>query len=252
MGALQRPDGRVKPVELAAYTVGALLILSGVAHLAVLVAGGGSWDGPVSMRKPMTFGLSFGLTLINVTLLASYVPLKNRSRALLLGAFAAACLLETVLVSVQAWRGVPSHFNIETPFDATVAQALAIGGFTLVALIVVLTVAVFRHAAALPPPMRLALQAGFVALVGAQAVGGVMIATGMRLVFSGDAQRAYSTAGWLKPAHGVLMHGILVLPLLAWLTAKLDWDERRQVRAVGAGAILYAVAVAAVIVSVQR
>ena len=164
----------------------------------------------MSLRKPATFGLSFGLTLVNVTFIASFVRLKDRTRTLLLGVFAAACVLETFLVSLQAWRGVPSHFNVETPFDAAVAQALAVGGFTLVAVIVVLTVAAFRDRTALPPALRLAIRAGFVALVGAQIVGGVMIGTGMRLVFGGDPQRAYATGGWLKPVHAALMHGILV------------------------------------------
>jgi hypothetical protein len=238
------PDG-TRPVERAAYWIGGLLILSGVIHFAVLVAGGGTWQGPLSLRKPTTFGLSFGLTLINVTFIASFVPLRDRSRTLLLGAFAAACVLETFLVSLQAWRGVPSHFNVGTPFDAAVARTLAIGGFALVAIIVTLTVAVFRHGIGGPPPLRLAIRAGFTALVGAQVVGGVMIATGMRLVFAGDPQRAYATGGWLKPVHAVLMHGILVLPLLAWLIARSPWDERRQMQGVRTAIGVYALAVAA-------
>ncbi len=48
-----------------------------------------------------------------MTFIASFLPLKDRSRTLLLGTFAAACVLETFLVSLQAWRGVPSHFNVE-------------------------------------------------------------------------------------------------------------------------------------------
>jgi hypothetical protein len=233
----------VKTIERAAYWTGGLLVLSGVIHLALLVTSGGTWEGPLSLRKPATFGLSFGVTLVNVTLIASFVPLKNRSRALLLGLFTAACVLETFLVSLQTWRGVPSHFNVETPFDAAIAQTLALGGFTLVAIIIVLTVTVFRHGRALPPPLRLAIRAGFVALVGAQVVGGVMIATGMRLVFGGDPQSAYATGGWLKPVHGVLMHGILVLPLLAWLMARSNWDERSQMRGVHTAIAVYALVV---------
>jgi hypothetical protein len=233
----------VKPVERAAYAIGVLLMLSGIIHLAVLLIGGGTWEGPLSLRKPMTFGLSFGLTLVNVTLIASFVPLRNRSRTLLLGIFAAACVLETVLVSLQAWRGVPSHFNVETPFDAAVAQTLALGGFTLVMVIVLLTVAAFRHGLAVPPPLRLAIRAGLLALVGAQIAGAVMIATGMRLVFGGNPQLAYATGGWLKPVHAVLMHGVLLLPLLAWLVSKLGWNERMQSQAMWTGVALYAVVI---------
>ena len=243
---------RMRPVERAAYVIGGLLMLSGVIHLAVLLISGGTWEGPVSLRKPMTFGLSFGLTLINVTVIASYMPLKDRSRTLLLGVFTAACVLETVLVSLQAWRGVPSHFNVETPFDAAVAQTLALGGFTLVAVIVLLTVAGFRHRQGLPPLLRLAIRAGLVALVGAQIAGGVMIATGMRLVFGGHPQLAYATGGWLKPVHAVLMHGILVLPLLAWLVSTTGWNQRTQSQAVWIGLALYAVVMlGAVLLSVR-
>jgi hypothetical protein len=234
----------MKGVERAAYWTGGLLLLSGVMHLVVLLTSGGTWEGPLSLRKPTTFGLSFGLTLVNVTLITSFLPLRNRSRTLLLGLFTTACALETFLVSLQTWRGVPSHFNVETPFDAAIAQTLAVGGFTLVAIIIALTVAVFRHGGALPPAVRLAIRAGFVALVGAQVVGGVMIATGMRLVFGGDPQGAYATGGWLKSVHGVLMHGILVLPLLAWLIARTNSDERSQKRGVRAAIAVYALVVA--------
>jgi hypothetical protein len=229
----------VKTVERAAYLVGALLILSGLTHLVILLMSGGSWEGPLSLRKPTTFGLSFGLTLINVTFITSFLSIKDRTRTLLLGIFATACVLETFLVSLQAWRGVPSHFNVETPFDAAVAQTLAAGGFTLVAVIVTLTIIALRDKTSLRPGLRLATRAGWVALVGAQVAGGVMIGTGMRLVFGGDPQRAYATGGWLKPVHAVLMHGILVLPLASWLISRTDWDERTRSRAIWSVIALY-------------
>ena len=222
---------------------GGLLMLSGAIHFGILLIGGGAWEGPLSLRKAITFGVSFGLTLVNVAFIASFVPLKDRIRTLLLGIFTAACVLETFLVSLQVWRGVPSHFNVETPFDAAVARTLALGGFTLVAIIVALTVAVFRARTALPPGLRQAILAGFAALVGAQIVGGLMIATGVRLVFSGDPQRAYATGGWLKPIHAVLMHGILILPLLAWQISRTGWDERARTLALRAGMAIYGVVV---------
>jgi hypothetical protein len=242
----------VNAVERVAYWTGGLLITSGIIHLAVLLIGGGTWNGPLSLRKPTMFGVSFGVTLVNVTAIASLLTLRDRSRALLLGVFAAACVLETFLVSLQAWRGVPSHFNIGTPLDAAIAQALAVGGFTLVVVVLVLTVAAFRQRAALSRPLWLAIRAGLVALVGAQVAGGVMIATGVRLVLAGDPQRAYLTGGWLKPLHAVLMHGILVLPLLAWLISRLDWDDRMRTRVMQTAVAMYALVVLATIVGVIR
>jgi hypothetical protein len=85
----------MRTIERAAYTIGALLIMSGLAHAAILLATGGSWSGPLSLRKPAAFGLSFGLTLINVTLIASLMPLSHRMQTRLIGVFAAACVIET-------------------------------------------------------------------------------------------------------------------------------------------------------------
>lgn len=53
----------------------------------------------------------------------------------------------------------------------------------------------------------------------------------------------------MKPVHGVLMHGILVLPLVAWLIVRRNSDERRQRRGVRIAIAIYALVVAATLVS---
>jgi hypothetical protein len=230
-------------VERAGYGAGALLLVSGLVHLAILIASGGAWEGPLSWRKPATFGLSFGLTLITIIWVASFLRLGDRARAIPLGAFTVACVVETALVSLQTWRGVPSHFNVETTLDGWIARTLAVGGFTLVAVIVVLAVAAFRANPQLPASLRSAVRIGFVALLGAAAAGALMIARGMGLVVSGDAQAAYATGGMLKPTHAVTMHAILVLPALAWLLSFAKWSEGRRlavVRVASAGYLVLA------------
>ena len=233
----------MKPIDRAGYIVGALLMLSGLAHFAILTATGGSWEGPLSFRKPTTFGLSFGLTLITIVWVSSFVKLRARTRTLLIGAFTLACALETTLVSLQAWRGVPSHFNVQTPIDARIAGSLAAGGAVLVIVILALAIASCRARRDVPLSMRVALRIAFVALFAAQIVGALMIATGMRLVFAGDPQAAYATGGTFKPAHAVAMHGIQLLPVLAWLLWHRNWPEQRRlmvVIATGAGYVLLA------------
>ena len=197
-----------RPVERIGYAIGAALLLSGFVHVAILLISGGSWEGPTSLRKAATFGLSFGITLLSVVWVSTFVPLAERTRIWLLGIFSGACVLETMLVSLQAWRGVPSHFNVETPFDAFVAPLLAFGGFTLVVTITTLMCASFRTDTAVPVSLRVAIRVGFVALFGAQVIGALMIAKGMSLVFSGNPQAAYASAGWLKPTHAVMMQSL--------------------------------------------
>jgi hypothetical protein len=170
----------------------------------------------------------------------------------LLATFTAACVLETFLVSLQAWRGVPSHFNVETTFDGMVARTLAAGGVALIAVIVALTFAAFRSHPALPESLRIALRVGFVMLVASLVVGAAMIAKGMGLVFAGDPQAAYASGGTLKPTHAAPMHAILVLPLLAWLLSFANWTERQRVNVVLLGAMGYVLLAALVAVENVR
>src|SRR5262245_10624171 len=228
-----------RSIERLGYLVGAALLVSGLFHLGVLLATDATWQGPLSLRKAMSFGLSFGLTLISVTWVTVFLDLKHGSRTMLLGAFTVASVVETTLVTLQAWRGVPSHFNLETPFDAMVARTLAAGGIALVVLIVLFTALAFRANAGLPLSMRIAIRIGFVTLLGALVVGALMIAKGMLLVFGGNPQAAYASGGNLKPTHAVAMHGVLLLPALAWLLSFSDLTERQRLNTVFVGAAGY-------------
>ena len=236
-------------IERAGYLAGALLLISGIVHIAILAVTGTSWVGPLSLRKPAVFGLSFGITLVTIVWVASFLPLAERTRVALLAIFTAASAVETALVSLQAWRGVPSHFNVATVFDALVARALAVGGLALVVVIVGLTATAFRRNPAVPISLRRAIQIGFVTLCVAMATGATMIARGMMLVFAGNPAAAYATGGALKPTHAVTMHGILVLPLLAWLLSFADWSERDRLRVVLLVSTAYLVLVGAIAIA---
>ena len=232
--------------DRAGYVIGLLLFVSGLAHVAILVTSGGSWEGPLSLRKPATFGLSFGSTLVTIVWVTRLLALSKRARVLLIASFAAASVLETALVTLQAWRGVPSHFNVETAFDTMVTRGLAGGGIALVAMVVWLTAVSFRANREVAASVRIAVRAGFLALCGAMVVGAVMIGRGMTLVFGGHADAAYRAGGSLKPMHAVLMHGVLVLPGLAWWAGYAGWSEREQVRLITVAVSGYALTAALV------
>jgi hypothetical protein len=242
-GALRRiwVDGR--QVERLAYAVGLALFVSGLVHVGVLLVTGWTWIGPVSLRKAATFGLSFGLTVASLAWVTSF--LRLRARGLVLGLFVVTSVVETALISMQAWRGVPSHFNFSTPFDTAVSMTLALGGGVLIVVGIVCTAAAFAGAGGLAPSMALAVRTGLVVLLVAFATGAVMVARGVTESRSGAAQLAYDTAGSLKPLHAVAMHAVLVLPALAWLLARTPWAEERRLRlvwvAVVADAVLTAV-----------
>jgi hypothetical protein len=236
----------VRPAERLSYAVGTVLVGSGLFHLGVFAVDGGPWDGPVSWRKPFTFGVSFGLTLIAVAWVTSYVRVGERRRSVLLTLFAADCVLEVAGITVQAWRHVPSHFDMETPANTAVAMSLAFGGAVLFVVLGSFAAAAFRHPADGPAGMQVALRAGFAMMSVGLLSGAAMIARGVVDTRTGHQQAAYHSTGALKPLHAVSLHALLVLPALAWLLAYTSWPPATRERIVRIAAGCYvAVALAA-------
>ncbi|MET9115424.1 hypothetical protein ABZX38_14590 [Streptomyces longwoodensis] len=233
----------VRRIDALCLTVGLVLVGSGLAHLLVFAVDGGPWTGPVSWRKPVTFGLSFGVTLVATAWVTSYLRVGPRLRATLLGVFAADCVVEVGGITLQAWRGVPSHLDMETPFDTAVSLTLAVGGAVLVALLGVFAVASFRHRPTGPAGMPLAVRSGFAVLLVGLASGAVMIARGVVLTRTGHQEAAYHSTAPLKPLHAVSLHAVLVLPALALLLSRTSWSERTRWRAVALATGCYGAAV---------
>ncbi|WP_019075593.1 hypothetical protein [Streptomyces hokutonensis] len=234
----------VRPAERLCHATGALLIVSGLVHLVVFAVDGGPWYGPVSWRKPVTFGLSFGATLIAVTWVTSYLRVGARLCTVLLVVFAADCVVEVGGITLQAWRRVPSHLDMETPFDTVVSMTLAVGGGVLVVVLTVFAVASFRHRPTGPTGMAFAVRSGFAILLVALASGAAMIARGVVLARTGHQEAAYHSTAPLKPLHGVSLHAVLVLPALAWLLSRTSWSETARLRTVAVAVGCYVVAVA--------
>ncbi|MHA3700932.1 hypothetical protein ACXR2U_02005 [Jatrophihabitans sp. YIM 134969] len=234
--------------DRACYVAAAVLVVSGLlAALGWLIVGG-PWDGPVSLRKALTFGLAFGVTVATVTWLSTQLGTPERTRRRLVGVFTAACGLEVLLVSEQAWRGVPSHFNRDTTVDSVVSTVLAAGGGVIVVCALVLARAVVRMPATVPALMRLAIRAGFAGFLLALGAGIAMVVRGVTLGDSAGATAAYDGAGAFKPVHATTMHAILVLPVIAWLLLRSGWERRTQRRLLWAAIAGYALTTAVVLV----
>ncbi|MGQ0678879.1 MAG: hypothetical protein ACT4OM_04345 [Actinomycetota bacterium] len=242
-----RIGGRPRPYRAVAYALGALMILSGLFHLLVFLVDGGSWSGPVSWRKPVTFGLSFGITTVTLAWIAGLFSERLVLKATLL-AVAFACVLEVLLVGIQRWRGVPSHFNEATRFDAAVFQGMGIAVSVIGLGIVVLTALAFGRVAG-GSQMAVAVRAGLLLLLAAQALGAAIIANGQRIGRPPEETdlAIFGAAGVMKLSHAVAMHGIQVLPALAVLLSVCVGTPSRRLLvmwpAVGAYVALVAAAV---------
>jgi hypothetical protein len=224
--------GRFTPVasyQRFAYGSAAVLVVSGAFHSMVFLVDGGSWEGPVSWRKPIVFGLSFGISLLTLAWIAGLLRVRRTTGWVVVGVLTVASVGEVVLVSMQTWRGVPSHFNESTNFDSMVFSMMGM----LVALIAVMTVVItVRSFASMdaPPSLAWSVRSGLVLMLVSQAVGVQMII---------EQGNTFGAAGALKVPHAFTLHVIQVLPAIALLLLVADLTERRRLRIVGLGAIGY-------------
>lgn len=228
-GTFRRAWADRRPYQTFSWIVGAALILSGLIHLGVFFVDGGPWKGPVSWRKPVTFGLSFGLTTVTLTWVASMLRQRRAVAAATVTA-AVTSALEVGFVSLQKWRGVPSHFNYDTMFDATAFSLMGLTVAVLGLAIIVITINAFRHFDA-DSAMVIGVRVGLLVLIASQVLGGAIIANGIIIDKSPlETDLAiFGAAGLMKLPHAVTMHAIQVLPVLAlMLAATRLTDERRR------------------------
>lgn len=117
------------------YCAGGVLLCSACFHMLVLACDRAterslrsSWTGSVSWRKPILFAFSSGVTCASIGWVVGLLgdppgaARSNRSTRIdrLSFAFSVGICIEVGLISMQTWRGVPSHFNHETPFDSAI------------------------------------------------------------------------------------------------------------------------------------
>ena len=226
-------DHRAKPLIAG----GIILLASGVLHLGIYLCLQGPWEGPVSWRKPILFGISAGLTSISMGWVWSNLS-KYRSDSFLSWATALALVVEVGLIDLQQWRGVPSHFNRTTTLDSNIYNVMGILILGVTGVILMLTVRSFTNEVTQPTPMVIAMQSGLVYLAISCILGVLINISGDLRVQEGLLPARYGQAGVPKFPHGVVIHALQWLPVIAWLTAKAKFGMfvQRQMSIVASAA----------------
>lgn len=198
--------------------------------------------------KPMKFAISIAIFTITMAWLLSYLEKSRRAVSAISGLIAFTMAGEMVLITMQAMRGVRSHFNQDSAFSVAVFA-------TMGALILTNTFAAgyawflfLRRPATIEGAHLSGVRLGLVIFVVASFIGGLMVARGSHSVGVPDGGPGLPIVNWstdggdLRVAHFVGMHALQGLPLLGWI---LDRRRTRGARSwVQLSAVVFAAATA--------
>ncbi len=210
------------------YSCGAVLVFSGAVHVFVWLTLGGNWEGSVSWRKPILFGISTGLTVLSTAWL--YPKLRPwKWDFYLCGLFGFAMVSEVALISLQQWRGVASHFNNATPMDTLIESWMT---YLIIIATLVLMEFTRRCFSSLDAPrdLRLAIQGGMAFLIVSCLIGFLILIYGNSQAAIGADPTTFGRAGVTKFPHGVAIHAIQLFPLTCWLLLRIGVPEQQRWR----------------------
>jgi hypothetical protein len=236
------------------WLTGVVLLVTMVFHIGALLVTGGPVSGPVSLRKPATFAETGWLNAWSVALILPTLRTRAWQRHVIGVAVVAFGIGETTVMAIQAWRGVPSHYNFTTTFDAILMRAGAAGtaGVFLIGVVVLLVVALRDTES--PASVRLGVRAGIIVLLLGCVIGFGMISN-MSGVYQGGFGSGFTrpATGYLGPSastvgpeylllrpetkggdlilpHAIGVHGLVLLALPALLLARTSMAMARQRR----------------------
>ena len=197
------------------FVAGAVLIGSGLFHLAWMWATNSEWSGPLSPRKPGLFGISGGLTIWSIAwVLKQCIPCRyDQVFARLI---AAGLVVEVGLITLQFWRGVPSHFNRRTTFDGAIESTMLVLIFLVTAGVAWLCWRSF-WLIQMAQARSIAIQAGMWLLLVSCGLGFMTTILGEINIANGRSPETWGRAGVLKYPHGAALHAIQTLPMVAAL-----------------------------------
>lgn len=234
-------------------TVGAAMLGLLVATALALVIDPRQVTGAPAWLKPAKFAASIAIYTLSLAWVFSYLTDWPRTRRAVSWVTAIALVLEIVIIDLQAWRGVASHFNVGTALDGALFSIMGTAIVVQTLAAAVAAFALWRQRFA-DPAMGWALRLGLtISVVGAlsaglmlrptsaqltQAAQGRPVTIGAHTVGAPDGGPGLPGTGWsrshgdLRIGHFIGLHALQLLPLLAMGLAARRWPVEQRTRLV--------------------
>jgi hypothetical protein len=172
--------------------------------------------------KPMKFAASVAIYLLTIGWLMPDIGINEKRQKRISAFLAWTVAIEIGLITMQAARGVSSHFNNTTPFDAIVFAMMGTLIVANIAAVAYLAFEAWRNNPGLPLPYMWGIRIGLLLFVLASLEGFVMVSHASHSVGVSDGGAGLPFVNWstrggdLRIAHFVGMHSLQVLPLLGY------------------------------------
>ncbi|XZE20639.1 hypothetical protein SH449x_000517 [Pirellulaceae bacterium SH449] len=151
-------------------------------------------------------------------------------------------LIEVALITLQPWRGETSHFNRNGTFNTLIEQSMLVMITIAMGIILVLWIRCLRgpFRSEVTISNRSAIRWGLGYLIISGILGAAITRFGYQQLEFGNSPELWGERGVLKFPHGVALHAIQTLAVVAWLTSWLP--DRISLRIVRSVATAHAVA----------
>jgi hypothetical protein len=228
-----------------------LLFVVGVAHIMLLpvmaliapfddrqVMGINPWI------KPIKFAISTAVYALTMGWILYELPLRERVKRGVNWAIAVTLVIEVALITMQAARGVTSHFNEATAFDAAVFGVMGLAITLNIMAVAYVALKFWRTDAKIPAPYLWGIRIGLTLFALASLEGFVMVSHSAHSVGLPDGGAGLPIVNWsvkggdLRVAHFFGMHALQVMPLVGYLfstrrAGSLTSSSARWVQGIG-------------------
>lgn len=184
--------------------------------------------------KPMKFALSITIYAWTVGWFLEYLSNYPRSGRIIAWGVALTMIAEIVCITIQSARGVSSHFNGQTAFDANIYYIMGVAIVINTMVLVWLTILFFVGKTNLSPTYLLSIRAALLLFLFSSAIGGMMVGQNAHSIGVADGGAGLPFVNWsteggdLRIAHFIGIHSLQILPLFAYFTEKKKWQYARS------------------------
>ncbi len=185
-------------------------------------------EGRYRLIKPLNFTASFATYLAVMVIFVDYLRASPGWKKTISWGISTCIATAITCITMQAARGTTSHFNQDTPFDATVSMLMDIADPVNSIFVFIVLLLVLQSKIDVSLPTRWGILFGIIVFLAGGVVGGLMVFKGQSGVGVAPGGPGLPVLNWstiagdLRVAHFLGVHAIQILPIAGWLINQVD------------------------------